>query len=118
MIRWAFLVACLGAVAMLFGVEPKNALYTSFVVLCLNFATFCLQYDDALNRAKGRMATQMGRISSSGLHAEEYHRLQSTRVTTTAEDRVTRYGPMTMLNIVSGLAGIGLLTWGLIMRVF
>jgi hypothetical protein len=117
MIRWIFLIASIGAVAVLFGVEPKYPLYSSFVVLCINFATFCLQFDDAVNRARQRVNSQLSRLGPAGLHAEEYQRLQSATLKTTVDDRATRYGPMTIANIVSGLAGIGFLLWGIVLRI-
>jgi hypothetical protein len=114
--RWIFLLAGMASVAALYGVGPPFALPMAFAALCANFTTFCLQYDDPANRARRRVATQLARLSPSGLYAEEYQRLQSATLRITDEDRATRYGLMTIINLASGIVALGLVAWGLSLR--
>lgn len=115
--RWAFLIIALCAVVMLWGVGPTYALYAACLILFVNFATVCLQYDDPIKRARKRVAGQLSRLKPGGGHADLYQQLQSATPKPTADDRRVRYGPMTLLNIATGLAATGLLVWGILLRV-
>ncbi|MHC4710566.1 MAG: hypothetical protein ACYTA3_09100 [Planctomycetota bacterium] len=114
--RWAFLIVAVGAVVMLFGVGPAYAVYAAFLVLFVNFATLCLQYDEPLKRARQRVAERLSLLKPGGRNADLYQRLQSATPKPTADDRRVRYGPLTLLNIASGLAAAGLLVWGILLR--
>jgi hypothetical protein len=114
--RWAFLIIAVGAFAMLFGVGPSYAVYVAFLVLFVNFATVCLQYDDPLKRARQRVTDQLSTMKPGGKQADLYQRLQSATPKPTAEDRRVRYGPMTLLNIATGVAAAALLVWGIVLR--
>jgi len=107
--RWAFFIIAVCAVVMLWGVGPEHAVYIAFLVLFINFATVCLQYDDPIKRARLRVVHQLSRLKPGGKNADLYQRLQSTTPRATAEDRKVRYGPMTLLNIATGLTAAGLL---------
>ena len=115
--RWAFLIIAVCAVAMLWGVGPEYAKYAAFLVLFVNFATVCMQYDDPIRRARRRVADQLSRLKPGGGQADLYQRLQSAAPKPTEADRRARYGPMTLLNIATGLAAAGLLVWGILLRV-
>ena len=115
--RWVFLIIAAAAVVMLFGVGPSYAVYTAFLVLFVNFATVCLQYDDPLKRARQRVADRLSSLKPGGRNADLYQRLQSATPKPSAEDRCVRYGPMTLLNIATGVAAAGLLVWGILLRV-
>jgi hypothetical protein len=109
---WLFMLACGAAVGMFFGVQPQIAFYLAFMALAVNFASFCLLYDEPFKRARYRIEQQLMQISSKGVNAEEYQRLQSRSVVATAEDRRFRLTPMSGVNLISGIAGVGLLCWG------
>jgi hypothetical protein len=113
---WFFMIASLVAVGLFYGIEPRIGLYLSLVVLAVSFATFCLLYDEPLNRARRRMATQMGALSGKGIHAEEFQRLQSTKVKPGDADKVFRLTFMSGLNVASGIAAAGMLIWALLAR--
>jgi hypothetical protein len=115
--RWAFLIIGVAAVVLLFGVGPEYAGYVAFFVLLANFATVCVQYDEPLRRARDRVKEQLSRLKPGGMNADLYQRLQSATPTPTADDRRVRYGTMTILNIVTGLAATGLLVWAVVLRV-
>lgn len=114
--RWIFLLAGIAAVAALYGAGPQLALPIAFAVLSVNFTTFCLQYDDPLKRARQRVAATLSTMTPGGIHAQEYQRLQSAAPNVTTEDRETRYGVITIAGIVSGVLSLGLLTWGIVLR--
>ena len=116
--RWIFLLTGVASVAVLYGVGPQLALPAAFAVLFVNFATFCLQYDEPLNRARGRVAATLGRMSTGGAHTDEYQRLQSSAPVITAEDRKRRFGLMTITGIASGFVSLCLLAWGIALRFF
>jgi hypothetical protein len=115
--RWAFLIIAVCAVVALFGVGPAYAVYGAFLVLFVNFATLCLQYDDPVRRARARVAERLSGLKPGGRNADLYQRLQSSAPKPTADDRRVRYGAMTFLNIATGLVAAGLLVWGILLRV-
>ena len=115
--RWVFLIIAVCAVVVLWGVGPEYAVYVAFLVLFANFATVCVQYDDPIRRARGRVADQLSRLKPGGRNADLYQRLQSSSPDPTVADRRVRYGFMTLLNIATGLAAAGLLVWGILLRV-
>lgn len=114
--RWAFLIIAVAAVVMLFGMQPKYAAYFAFLVLFINFATVCLQYDDPIKRARRRVAMRLSQMHPKGADPEFYQRLQSATPTPTADERRVRYGPLTVLNLATGIAATGLLVWAVVMR--
>jgi hypothetical protein len=114
--RWAFLIIAACAVVMLWGAGPRFALFVALLVLFVNFATVCLQYDDPIKRARRRVADQLSRLKPGGRNADLYQRLQSSSPEPTVDDRRVRYGLMTLLNIATGLAAAGLLVWGILLR--
>jgi hypothetical protein len=114
---WLFMLACGAAVGLLFGVAPHIAFYIAFAVLAVNFATFCLMYDEPFKRARNRTEQQLLQISSKGVHAEEYQRLQSRKVVATAEDHRFQLTLTSGLNLISGIAGVGMMCWGAIARI-
>jgi hypothetical protein len=115
--RWAFLIIAVCAVGVLWGVGPEYAVYAAFLVLFANFATVCVQYDDPIRRARRRVADRLSRLKPGGRHADLYQQLQSAAPKPTTDDRRVRYGPMTLLNVATGLAAAGLLVWGILLRV-
>lgn len=113
--RWAFLAAAVSAFAILFGVGPRYGLYAAFLVMFVNFATLCLQYDDPIKHARARVAAQLRGLNRN---TDVAQRLETAKVKPTAEDRRRQMGPITLLNLVSGLAAIGLLVWGIMLWLF
>ncbi len=113
--RWAFLAAAVGAFVILLGAGPKAGLYAAFVVMGVNFATLCLQYDDPMKHARARVAAQL-----RGLHknTDVAQRLETAKITPNAEDRRRPFGLVSLLNLTSGVAGILLLGWGVTVRFF
>ena len=114
--RWLFMLVNALALALFFGREPPIAFYLAFALLAANFASFCLLYDEPLKRATQRVEQQMLQLSGKGLHAEQYQRLQSMKVTATADDRKFRLTFMSGLNLATGAAGCGMLMWALLAR--
>jgi hypothetical protein len=112
--RWAFLGAAVCSFAILLGVGPRYGVYAAFLVMCVNFATLCLQYDDPIKRARSRIAAQLRGLSP---HSDVAQRLETAVVKPTEEDRRLQFGLMTLLNLVTGLAAIGLLIWGIVLWV-
>ena len=113
--RWAFLAVAVCAFALLIRVGPQYGIYAAFVVMVVNFTTLCLQYDDPVKRARQRIAARLSRLRPD---VDLHQRLESAPVTPTAADRRVQYGPMTLLNIATGLAAIGLLIWGVMLWSF
>jgi hypothetical protein len=44
-------------------------------------------------------------------------RLATASIAPTAQDRHLGFGPMTILNLATGIAGAGLLVWGIVLRI-
>ena len=113
---WLYMIVCGIAVGLSFGAEPRIAFYISLAVFAASFASFCLLYDEPLKRARGRIAERMGRLSGQGVHAEEYQRLQSMAITPTDEDKQFRLTLVSGINVASGIAGLGMLVWAVLIR--
>jgi hypothetical protein len=113
--RWAFLGIAVCGFASLWGAGPEHGLLLAFLVMFVNFATFCLLYDRPRERARLRVTEQMRHLHPN---SDPAHRLSTAPVTTSAEDRRLGLSPMTILNLATGVAGIGLLAWGLALRAF
>jgi hypothetical protein len=45
-------------------------------------------------------------------------RLATASITPTVADRQLGFGPMTILNLATGIAGIGFLAWAIMLRIF
>lgn len=115
---WIYMILSGVAVGFSFGVKPTIAFYLSLVVFAISFATFCLLYDEPLKRARGRIGVRMGSLSGHGIDADEYQRLQSMAVTPTDEDKQFHLTVMSGINVGSGIAGLGLLVWAALIRLF
>lgn len=113
---WLFMLVCALALGLFFGINPQIGFYLAFLALALNFATFCLLYDEPFKRARYRIEQQLLQISAQGVHAEEYQRLQSRKVVATVEDRAFRLTPISGVNLATGIAGAGILAWAMIAR--
>ncbi len=113
---WTSLGASAAAVALLFGVGPTWGMGLAFLILAVCFATFCLLYDEPVRRARSRIARQLSGISSTGVNAEEHHRIRSMAVKPTSDDRKMEMSPMMIVHLASGAAGAGLAVWGLVLR--
>ena len=99
----------------LWSVGPGYALFGSFLVMFANFATFCVLYDRPKDRARLRVADHLRRLHPNTDMAQ---RLATAPIAPTAADRHLGFGPMTVLNLATGIAGIGLLAWGIVLRIF
>lgn len=112
--RWTLLATAGCAFASLWGVGPGYALFAAFLVLFANFATFCVLYDRPKDRARLRIADRLRRLHPNTDLAQ---RLETAPITPTAADRRLGFGPMTLLNLATGIAGAGLLVWGVVLRI-
>ena len=114
--KWIFLAAAIASVGLLFGQVHQYYFFGAFGVAFVNFATFCLQYEDPANRARRRVEERMGQLKPGGVNADEMARLRSETPRITDEDRQTRWNAMTLLNLVTGIAALGLCAWGIMLR--
>ena len=111
--RWALLgVAGLGF-ASLWGVGLEHVLFAAFLVMFTNFATFCVLYDRPEDRARMRVTEQLRRLHPN---TDAAQRLATATIAPTAADRDLGFGPMTLLNLATGIAGAGFLVWGILLR--
>lgn len=113
--RWTFLGIAACAFASLWGVGHGYALFAAFLVLFANFATFCVLYDRPKDRARLRVTDQLRRMQPN---TDAAQRLATASITPTVADRQLGFGPMTVLNLATGVAGSALLIWGIVLRVF
>lgn len=113
---WLFMLVCAAATALFFNIEPRMAFYIAFLILAANFASFCLLYDVPINRARERISQQMSQMSSTGIQANEYQRLQSMKAVATDDDKRFRWTLMSSANFVTGIAGGVMLIWAIIAR--
>ena len=113
---WLFMIINIAAAVALYGVHPVFLFGIALALLAINFATFCLLYDEPLRRAQHRVTQQMAQISSKGAHAEEFQRLQATKIVPSQGDRKFRLTAMSGVNIASGIGGAILMIWGFIWR--
>ena len=112
--RWTLLGIAVCGFLSLWGVGPGYALFVAFLVMFANFATFCVLYDRPKDRARLRIADQLRRLHPN---TDVAQRLATAPVTSTAADRRLGFGPMTLLNLATGIAGAGLLVWGVVLRI-
>jgi hypothetical protein len=80
-----------------------------------NFATFCVLYDRPKDRARSRVTEQLRRMQPN---TDAAQRLATASITPTVADRQLGFGPMTILNLATGIAGIGFLAWAIMLRIF
>ena len=113
---WFYLLASLAATIAFYGAEPRVGFYLSLAVLAISFASFCLLYDAPLNRARFRITQHMATLSGRGIHADEFQRLQSMKITPNEYDKKFRLTFMSAVNVGSGIAATGLLIWALMAR--
>jgi hypothetical protein len=113
--RWTLLAIAGCGFASLWGVGPGYALFIAFLVMFANFATFCLLYDRPKERARLRVAEYLRRLHPNTDMAQ---RLATAPIAPTASDRHLGLGPMSVLNLATGIAAIALLIWGVVLRVF
>lgn len=115
---WLYMVMSGAAAGLFYGTGPRIAFFICLVVLGISFASFCLMYDEPLKRAGHRITERMGHISGHGIHADEYQRLKSMKVTATEDDKRFRLTLMSGVNVASGIAGAVMLGWGLMVRLW
>lgn len=113
--RWTLLGIAACAFASLWGVGHGYVLFAAFLVLFANFATFCVLYDRPKDRARLRVTDQLRRMQPN---TDAAQRLATAVIAPTVADRHLGFGPMTILNLATGIAGIGLLAWGIMLRIF
>jgi hypothetical protein len=118
--RWGQMIVCAAAVVLLFGAGPADAprwaFFAALAVFALSFATFCLLYEEPMNRARQRVAGQLARTPAQGLHAEEHQRLQSMAIKPNEHEKAFQLTFLSAANLASGAAGLVLLVWGIIAR--
>ena len=113
---WLSLIASGAAVPLMYGVGPGWAMWVSMLVFGTAFTMFCLLYDQPVNRARHRIASQLAGVSSAGAMAEEHQRLRSMKVIPTEQDRKMQMTPMMMALLGSGAMGVALTVWGIVLR--
>lgn len=113
--RWGLLGIAVCAFVVLWGAGWGYALFAAFLVMFVNFATFCFLYERPNDRARLRVAQLLGSLHPNTDMAQ---RLATAPITATAADRRLGFGPMTLLNLVTGIGAAGLLILGFILRVF
>ena len=110
MLRGAFLIAGAAGFALMIAFGSQIAIFAAFGVLFGNFATACLQYNDAMDRARARVEGRLGRLH---VNSDAHQRLETLAVKPTAEDRHHQMNAMTLANLVTGIACIAFCAWGL-----
>ncbi len=113
--RWMLLGVAICGFASLWGVAPGYALFAAFLVMFANFATFCLLFERPNERARFRVAEELRRLPAN---IDMAQRLETAPITLTAADRQLEFGPMTLVNLATGIAAIGLLICGIVLRIF
>ncbi len=113
--RWALLGIAVGGFLSFLGLDHGYALLAAFIVMFTNFATFCVLYDRPKDRARSRVAGLLGRLQPNSDIAQ---RMATAPIATTAADRHLGVGPLTVLNLATGIAASCLLLWGLLIRIF
>ena len=81
--------------------------WTLLGIAACAFASLC--------RARLRVADHLRRLHPNTDMAQ---RLATAPITPTVADRHLGFGPMTVLNLATGVAGSALLIWGIVLRVF
>jgi hypothetical protein len=81
---------------------------------CSFVASFCVLYDRPKDRARLRVTGQLRRMQPN---TDAAQRLATASIAPTAQDRHLGFGPMTILNLATGIAGAGLLVWGIVLRI-
>jgi len=110
MLRGAFLIAGVAGFALMIAFGSQIAIFAAFGVLFGNFATVCLQYNDAMDRARARVAGRLGRLHPN---SDAHQRLESQALKPTAEDRQHQMNAMTSANLATGIACLAFCAWGL-----
>lgn len=113
---WLSLLASGASVPLMYGVGPGWAMWITMLVFGAAFTTFCLLYDQPVNRARHRIASQLAGVSSAGAMAEEHQRLRSMKVVPTEQDRRMQMTPMMLTLLISGAAGLAFCAWGIALR--
>jgi hypothetical protein len=114
--KWVFLAAAVASVGLLFGQVHQYFYFSAFGIAFVNFATFCLQYEDPAHRARRRIEDRLSRLKPGGIDADELARLRSATPAISAEDRAVRWNVMTLLHVATGIASLGLCAWGIMLR--
>ncbi len=114
-LKWIFVTAGITSVALLFGRASLYFMIGSFGVAFANFATMCLQYEEPANRARARMRERLAHMKPGYQHSEEFQRAQSSTPKVLPEDRALRWDVLTVINLVSGVAALGLCAYGLML---
>jgi len=112
MIRWAFLLAGAFAFGLMIAYGPQVAIFATFGLLFGNFATFCLQYDGAMERARARVEARLGILDSK---TDAYQRISSAVLKPTPADRMHPRNLMSTLNLITGIACVGIFVWGVVL---
>ncbi len=116
-IKWIFMVAGVAAVVMLYRWGHQYVMFASFGVLFLNFASFCLQYEDPAKRALARRDERLLHMKPGARNSEEVQSAQSSAPPILPQDRAFRWDVVTLINIVTGIAALGLCGYGVLLYV-
>lgn len=111
--KWIFLAASLASMFLVYDQLHQYVLFTSFGIAFGNFAAFCLQYEVPAQRAQQRVDE---RLQLGGLSADAQASLRSSKPPITAEDRAFRWDTLTMINVATGIAALGICAWGIMAR--
>lgn len=113
MLRWILLGISFAALISVWGAVPGHYLLIAFLIFFANFASFCLLYERPMERARTRIASNL-RLLNPNSH--EAHRLQTAKARPTEDDQKLGFGPMVIVNLATGIASIGILIWGIVLR--
>jgi len=110
MLRWLFLVAGIAAFALMLAFGSQLTVFLAFCLAFGNFATMCIQFDGPANRAQARMKA---RLLALHPNSDAHQRMETARIEVTSADRRHPKNAMTVLNIVTGIACLAMLAWGI-----
>ena len=109
MLRMIFLLAGVGGFALMIAFGSQLLVFAAFGALFGNFATCCLQYNDATDRAGARIGARLRRLSTT---SDAHQRLEALAVKPTEADRYHEMNAMTIANLATGIASIAFCAYG------
>ena len=112
MLRWLFLSAGVAAFAIMLGVGSQFTVFLAFGLLFANFATMCVQFDGPVDRARARMKATLLTLHPN---SDAHQRMETAAIKATPADRRHPMNLLTVLNLATGIACIGMLVWGVML---
>ena len=75
--KWIFLAAAIASCFLIYNQAHQYVLFAAFGIAFINFATFCMQYEDPANRARFRAEERLKQLKPGGVDADELSRLRA-----------------------------------------